>query len=267
MEIGICTSLEKAADLAGAGVDLAGVDFIEEHVQRFLVPELGDDEFAKSRELALNSPVPPRVANCFLPGKLKCVGPEVKVNEARILQYAETAFARAAEVGIDTIVFGSGGSRKVPDGFPKAEAVRQLVELLTKLAPLAAKRGVTVVVEPLASADCNFVNSLAEGAEVVEAVGHESVRLLADTYHMLRDGEGPEAIAKHGRLLRHCHVAEIEGRACPGTHGEDLTPYYRALKSVGYEGRLSMECSWKDMASECAGAVGYIKARLAEAGY
>ena len=99
------------------------------------------------------------------------------------------------------------------------------------------------------------------------AEGPESVRLLADFYHMARDGEPADEIAKHGGLLAHCHVAEAEKRTPPGVAGDDFGPYLRALKAAGYDGALSIECRWSDFETEAPAAVRYLRDRLADAGY
>jgi sugar phosphate isomerase/epimerase len=259
MEIGVCTDVGSAGLLVGKGVD-----FIEEHVQRFLVPERREAEFAPAKELASASAPPVKAANCFLPGSLRCTGPDA--DHGAVVAYAEVAFARAREVGIDAVVFGSGGARRLPAGFPKDEATRQFTDLLARLGPLARANGVTVVVEPLNSAECNFINSLAEGAEVVKGASHVGIRLLADFYHMLRDGEPAHEVERHGELIAHCHVAEKEGRACPGTAREDFVPHFSALRAAGYDGRISIECRWDDMAGQVRGGVEYLRRQLAEAG-
>ena len=91
--------------------------------------------------------LPVAAANGFLPGSLKSTGPEA--NHEGVLAFAETAFKRASRVGIRHIVFGSSGSRRVPDGFDHGKAQLQFVALLARMAPLAKANDVTVVVEPL----------------------------------------------------------------------------------------------------------------------
>src|SRR5690606_26144840 len=83
-------------------------------------------------------------ANCFLPGGLKVTGPDV--DHARLAAYADTAFHRAASLGIRFIVFGSGGARQIPDGWPHAEGFEQFIRALEICAPLAQKHGVVLVV-------------------------------------------------------------------------------------------------------------------------
>jgi len=116
MEIGICVHPAKAAGLPGDAFD-----FIEVFVQNFLVPEKDEAEFKPNLDAARSAIKPVTSANGFLPTDLKCVGPDV--DEARLMRYAETAFRRAEQVGIKIIVFGSGGARTVPEGYPMEQAM------------------------------------------------------------------------------------------------------------------------------------------------
>ena len=229
---------------------IAGFDYIEENVQGFLIPEEKDEDFAAKLAVGSQSALPVAAANCFLPGALKCTGPVVDTE--RLARYAETAFHRAQQVGIRRIVFGSGGSRQIPDGFDRAKALEQFISFSRRIAPLAQKYEVIVVIEPLNKKECNFINSLADGAEIVKTVNHPNLRLLADIYHMSMDQESPEEIIKHGALLQHVHVAELDGRMAPGTHGEDFGPYLRALKKINYGHNLSFECGWKQFPEQAA---------------
>lgn len=257
MRIGICASVEAAGDIAAAGAE-----FVEEIVQSLLVPGQDEEAFAGKLKPAREAALPVKAANCFLPGAMKCVGPDVDTEG--LLRWAETVFRRAKAAGIETIVFGSGGARSVPEGFDRSEAMNQFVDLLKRLGPPAEGNGVTVVVEPLNSQECNFINSLAEGAEAVQRCSHESVWLLADIFHMARDGEEPEEIVRFGSLLRHTHIAEAEKRTPPGKMGDDFRPYFAALKKAGYGGAMTIECSWGDFASESASAVSYLKEQMSE---
>jgi sugar phosphate isomerase/epimerase len=76
------------------------------------------------------------------------------------------------------------------------------------------------------------------------------------------DGEGPESIEKYGHLIQHTHIAEKEGRAAPGTHKENFTAYFKALKNVGYEGRMSIECRWEELETQAPIAIAAIKNQL-----
>jgi sugar phosphate isomerase/epimerase len=254
--LGVCTSIGNAAILKAGGCD-----YIEESVQGFLIPDRPEAEFREKARALTGSALRVRACNSFLPGSLKSVGPEPRHDE--IVAYAETAFRRARETGIGTIVFGSSGSRSIPEGFDPKEARLQFVRLLRRLGPVARKHGIVVVVEPLQRSECNFINTVAEGAAIVEEAGHPNVRLLADIYHMLRENEGPESLAAADPLLKHVHIAEKDRRTAPGVAGDDFTPYLRALRRIGYAGAISLECRWGDLAAELPAAIEALKCQIA----
>ena len=257
--IGVCRGVD-AGHIAKAG----GAAFLEVSCRGWLVPHRSDEEFAKRKALLLASPVPPRAANSFLPGSLRTTGPEA--DQAAVATYAERAFRRAAEVGIETITFGSSGSRSLPDGFPRSDAELQFTAVLARLAPLAGKHGVTLSVEPLQKRETNFINRVDEAARIVRAVQHPRVRITADIFHMMREGEGPASIAKAGDLIHHVHVAEKRERTAPGRDGDDFRPYLRALRDSDYRGRVSIESRWSDLAKELPVAVKALKEQLASLG-
>ncbi len=253
--IGVCTGVNNAEILASAGYD-----YIEAGVRNFLVPDKDESVFLENLVLAQNAPIPVKACNSFLPGEMKSVGPET--HHPEILEFSRTAFRRAKQAGIEIIVFGSGGSRNIPEGFSHEEATAQFVSLLKQMAPIAGEYNVVVVLEPLRSGETNFINTVAEGAVIVEKVGHPNFRLLADIYHMLMEDESPESIINHAHLLKHMHIAEKEGRAVPGTHGEDFTPYFDAMRKAGYPGMISIEGRWENLEEQAPSAIAIMKQQM-----
>ena len=129
------------------------------------------------------------------------------------------------------------------------------------------RAGVTLMIEPLSAGECNFINTLAEGAEIVEACDHPGVMLLGDTYHLGHHGEGPEAVRRHGNILRHFHVAEYPSRRYPGADGQSYVGWFEALRAAGYTGGVSIECRWGDLTAEAGPALTNLRRDLAAAGY
>ncbi|QHW00723.1 sugar phosphate isomerase/epimerase family protein [Spirosoma endbachense] len=257
LPLGVCTSYDKASLVKGLGYS-----FVEESVGRFLIPDLGDGQYEKNRQALKTENVPVRSYIYFFPGTLKSVGPEL--HHEAILQRADLALKRAKECGSKNIVFGSGGSRAIPDGFDRATAKAQHIALCQKMAPIAEKYGVTLAVEPLNRGETNFINSLAEGVEIIQAVNNPWFRLQCDIYHMLKEDEKPEEIIKYGQYIVHCHIAEKQSRTPPGVKGDDFKPYFRALKQIKYQGGLSLECVWADFDNEVKQGLSVVKKQLAE---
>jgi len=240
-------------------------DFIEGHVQNFLRPEAPEAEFAPLDAALAGAAVKMPAANCLFPADLKVVGPAV--DWRRFDGYVETAFRRAQQSGLRCIVFGSAGARMVPEGFSAARAFEQYVEALRRMAPVAQRHGLTVVVEPLNRGECNLINTVEEGFEAAERAAHPSVELLVDLFHMLRNDEAPGGIVKVGSRIRHAHLAERDERTAPGVKGDDFRPFLRALRAAGYDSLLTIECHWGDFAAEAAPALAEVRRQLAESGY
>ncbi|MCR4921296.1 MAG: sugar phosphate isomerase/epimerase [Bacteroidaceae bacterium] len=254
--IGICTSLQNASI-----VKAAGGHHVEQSISDFMMPEKSEEEFAKNKEAAAASVLPILSCNGFFPGDLRLTGPNA--DHERAVRYTEVAMKRCAETGVVTAVLGSGGARSIPEGFSREEGEAQFVALLKRLGPIAKKYGVTIVIEPLRKQECNFINTVAEGCAIARKVNHPNVRVLADLYHMMQEGEGPQSILDAGRkYLRHVHIAEKVNRTPPGVDGDDFTPYFRALKKIKYQGNISIECGWSDFRSQARPAIEEVKRQL-----
>lgn len=262
MEIGICAT---PADIQG--VAQPPFTFIEAHVVNYLRPEAPDADFEPLRLAALNCPLPTPAANVLFPPDLKVTGPAVDLG--RMQRYAEKAFARAQAIKMHTIVFGSAGARMMPEGWSASRGFAQYVEAVKLIAPIAARHGVTIVVEALNRGECNLINTLDEGADAARQANQPNVKLVADVFHMLRNGEAPDAITRHADLITHSHIAENEGRAEPGVHGDDFRPFLKALRSAKACKLLTIECIWStgDMKNSVVGAVASLRRQLTDAGY
>lgn len=256
IEFGVCTNISDSALL-----DSCGYDYIEESVQQFLMPSEDEKKFNEMLLQNKFAAIPVRACNNFLPDSLKCVGSEA--DHPGILDFMETTFCRAQTAGVEYIIFDSCGSRRIPEGFMYEEAYRQFFELCRQMVVIAAKYEVVVVLKPLNANECNFINSVLEGGEFVERVNHPNFRLLADFYQMRIEKEGPENLIKYGHLIHHTHISEKEGRAAPGTHNEDFKAYFKALKNVGYEGKVSIECRWEDLEKQAPTAIAAMKNQIA----
>ncbi len=239
----------------------AGFEFMELSVQAQLKPE--EDEAAFLTELTKieAAPIPCPVANRFVPGHLKITGPDVDLDA--LTEYVLVAFERAQRAGLDTIVFGSGGARRVPEGFSRTKAEQQLVAFGKIIAPLAQHYNITVVVEPLNQKECNILTGLRESADYVRAVEHPHLQLLVDAYHWYLEEENAEDIIACAPLLRHVHIATYDARLAPGLEPCDFSEFFRGLREGNYNGRVSIEGRWSDMPNEAAGALAELK-RFAE---
>jgi sugar phosphate isomerase/epimerase len=258
MQLGVCADPQYGPALADAGFS-----FLELHVQNHLRTLEDEDAFRSELARIQGAPIPALVANCFVPGSLKITGPEVDL--AQLEQYVETALARAQRAGIGTIVFGSGGARRIPEGYDRGQAWQQLIDFGKMVAPIAAAHDVTIVVEPLCERECNVLTTVGESGRYVMEVDHPSFLLLVDAYHWSRDHDSFDDIVQYGPLLRHVHIATTDSRLPPGFEPCDLSEFFRALRLAEYDGPVSIEARWEDIEAQAAEAYGHLERIMREA--
>jgi D-psicose/D-tagatose/L-ribulose 3-epimerase len=252
IQVGCCAPLKDME-----AVQAAGFDYLEPMVSE--IAGMSDADFAKYagrlKELKIATPS----ANVFLPGKIKVTGPAV--DPAAQADYLKKAMGRLESLGIRIVVFGSSGSRNVPDGFPREQALQQLVEFCRLAGAEAGTHNITIVVEPLRPQESNIINTAAEGLALVQAVNHPNVRLLVDFYHMASQKEDFTYIEKAGADIRHAHIANPAGRIYPKPgDGCDYSGFFEALRHIGYCSRLSVEAGTKDMPQDAPLAIALIRA-------
>jgi len=260
MELGVCADPKFGAALADAGFT-----FIELHVQNNRKTMEDEATFQAEWARIQTSPIPAPVANCFVPGSLKITGPDADLG--KLEAYVEIALSRAATAGMDTIVFGSGGARRIPDGYDRGEAWKQLVAFGKLIGPIAERNGVTIVVEPLNLRECNVLNTVGESGQYVEQVDHPYFKLLVDAYHWLLDNDSYGSIIQYGPLIKHVHIATEASRKPPGFEPCDFRPFFQALKEIGYEGKVSIESRWDDIPEQAADAYSHLAQLVQDAGF
>lgn len=248
MRYGICGG--PATGLLAAE---AGFDYFEWSVGEFLRPSAPEATFREALKAVQAVPIPCPVVNCFVPGEYKITGPDV--DPAALLTYVSRVFERAQQAGVRTIVFGSGGARRVPAGFDPQRAHSQLVRFALLAATEAGRFGVTLVLEPLNRDECNVLNGVAECADLVREVDSPSFRLLVDAYHLLRDGDSLDDVRANADLLKHAHIATCENRLSPGAEPCEFGPFFKALRCGGYDGSISIEGKLPDGRASLATAL------------
>lgn len=204
MRYGMC-SAEQSPEIIEI-VKKAGYDYIE--CRFWWLARLSDEEFADYQKLLEENELPCEAANCFIPGEFKLINnPELNVDALKA--FVETGMKRCSELGVETVVFGSGGARSIPEGVDRKDGLNQLTSFLRDIiAPIAEKYEITVVIEPLSYADTNVINTIKEGADLAASTGSKYISDLCDLYHMVCVGEDVAAnIRALKGSIKHAHIA------------------------------------------------------------
>ena len=259
MEFGICTSIEGSQ-----AAKSAGFDYVEENVQSVLKGQTPAAEW-DGPQRAKTTALPILAMNCLVPGSLPIVGESA--DEAALKAYLDTVLKRAGVLGVRTVVFGSGGARKVPNGFSRDMAHQQIIRFLRNGMAAAKEHDVTIVVEPLNRSETNIINSVAEGMTYVREVDHPNFQCLVDSYHFWLEGEPLDNLRAAMPWIKHVHVADKDGRVAPGLSGtSDYKPFFQVLKAGGYAGRISYEgAAIPDFDATAPKIVAYLKKEWAAA--
>lgn len=251
MRFGVCAPVSEAGRLAKIGFD-----YFEASVSALAA--MTDAEFASFCAENAAAPIHAEAANCLFPGEIRLTGENVDFGEIR--RYLDRAMARLGAADVKIAVFGSGGSRRVPEGFPAERAWAQLTEVGKMLGEAAGRHGVTVALEPLRRAETNVINTQMEGLRLVRAVNHPNFRLLCDYYHLIEEGGTPEDVEACGKALVHTHIANPDGRcAMSQTDKADYRAFFNALRCAGFDARMSFEGSVSDFEAELPGALAVMK--------
>jgi hydroxypyruvate isomerase len=154
---------------------------------------------------------------------------------------------QAEQMGCRRIILLSG---KRDASMPRDKQHAVCVENLQRAGEVAAKRGFTLLLEPIDVLENPpiYLTRVEEAFEIARAVKLPSVRVLYDVYHQQRGlpaggGVAPLLAPLHGNvnLLGLVHVADVPGRHAPGTGVIDYAAIYRALRKDGYRGWMAME--------------------------
>ncbi len=260
MKFGVC-GMPTAKNADGSEFDLiqaakqAGFDYMELPVAT--VAALSEEDFAALKARVAAGGLPVEAMNVLFPGSLHLTG--LGVDWKAVKAYLRLALGRAGQLGAKVVVFGSGGPRKVPEGYDHARAWGQLIRLLRMAEPIAAKNGLTIVIEPLNQKETNIIHTGSEGLALAKLVDRPHIRLLIDLYHMHLIGEDPGIAVTARGYLRHAHFAKPEGRCYPAAQEDEFRAFFAGLRRGGYDERVSIEASYKNFTAEAPVALAIMK--------
>lgn len=129
-----------------------------------------------------------------------------------------------------------------------------LVDVLKDAAAYAKSKDVELSFEATNRFEINFINSTAEGLDLVERVGADNLGMTLDLFHIyLEDCNMYEAIAMAKDHVRHMHFSDSDRWPAGFSHGEiDFPALIQLLHAIGYDGYLSEGLVRADNADECA---------------
>ncbi len=147
-------------------------------------------------------------------------------------------------LGGRVLVHGSPAQRAPVPGEDAAQTMARLVETFAPIARLAETAGVTYCVEPLSPAETPVINTVADGAQLVAAVGSPAFRTMIDTSAAGQSEATPVADVIGQWLpsgsVAHVHVNDTN-RGAPGMGRDPFHDIARALRRADWPHPVAVE--------------------------
>jgi D-psicose/D-tagatose/L-ribulose 3-epimerase len=244
MKIALCNEVlqplpfERQCEIAAA----LGYDGLE--VAPFtLAPDpmaIDDGEAARLRRIAEDHGLAITGLHWLLvaPAGLSIVSDDAALRE-RTSAVMERLVELCAVLGGRYLVHGSPKQRSVPPGATRRQALDRASECLVRAARRAETCDVTYCLEPLSRVETDLFNTVAEAAELVDAIGSPALRTMIDC-SAAGQAEDETVDALMARWIPSGHIAHVQvndpNRRGPGQGAMRFDPILRTLLRLQREG-------------------------------
>ncbi len=142
----------------------------------------------------------------------------------------------------------------------KEETEELAIKAFKELADYAQPKNVHIALETVTIMQTNFINTLAEGAYIVDKVNRPNFRLMLDIFHLnLEEVDIIKAIKDYSSYNIHVHLAD-NNRRYPGHCGLDFEHIISTFKQCGYKGAFCTEIFQIPSMEEAAqGAIAHLQ--------
>jgi D-psicose/D-tagatose/L-ribulose 3-epimerase len=201
------------------------------------------------------------------PAGLSIVSAEVSVRE-RTGAVIERLVELCALLGGRYLVHGSPKQRSVPSGETHASALAHARETFARAARRAQECGIVYCIEPLARAETDLINTVADAVALLEEIGSPALQTMVDC-SAAGQTEAEPVDALMARWMPGGHIAHVQvndpNRRGPGQGALAFAPIVRTLlrmQALGhYRGIVAVEPFdyVPDGPAAAARAIGYLK--------
>jgi hydroxypyruvate isomerase len=165
-----------------------------------------------------------------------------KEHHALLVQAYEPQINAVADGGFKNLICFSGNRAGLDD----ETGIKHCAEGLSKILPLAEKRGVVICMELLNSRVDHHdyqCDKSAWGVELVKQIGSANFKLLYDIYHMqIMEGDVIATIRKEHENFAHYHTGGVPGRhEIDETQELNYAPIMRAIAETGFKGHVAQD--------------------------
>lgn len=199
------------------------------------------------RELEKHGLRPGPVCACFPPDRdLRGTKAQQKNAVDYVCRLVDLAVLLGAS-GVAGPMYSATGRADAVEPQERRKHWATVVKHLRRICAYAEARDKKIYLEPLNRFETDFLNTVEQGLELIEAVGSPALQLHLDTFHMnIEEKSLPTAIRRAGKHLGHFHACGSD-RGTPGGDHTDWKGIAAALKAVRYEGDVVIESFTQDV--------------------
>lgn len=178
-------------------------------------------------------------------GKLNAEDPDLA---ARSMKIYRQAIAVCNQLGaITEMEFEYAAQSPVPLFHPYRRMNdgqrERFCRILTELAAEVAE-GAFLLLEPINRYESPFLNNVADNLEILKELKIPRTGILADVFHMsIEEADIPAAIRSGKGWIHHVHLGD-NNRLTPGNGALNWRAIADALKEIGYDGYVNLECGF-----------------------
>jgi sugar phosphate isomerase/epimerase len=156
-------------------------------------------------------------------------------------EYLREAVDFCADLGGKFMIFGSPKRRSLEAGVSREQGEAWLLDAFRPATRQAEARGVTICLEPLSTAETNFLNTAAETIALAARMESPAFSTMLDVKAMSSEGAPvPDIIRASAGKFSYFHANDRNLKG-PGFGDTQFGPIAEALKTVRYDGFVSVE--------------------------
>ena len=186
----------------------------------------------------------------------------------RTLAVMQRLVELCALMGGSYLVHGSPKQRSVPPGSSREQALERATESFAKVAATARNAGVIYCIEPLSTRETDLINTVAEAARIVDAIGSPGLKTMIDCSAAGQmENEAIEVLMQ--RWMPSGHIAHVQvndpNRRGPGQGDMKFSAILQAIAQLqasgDYHGIVAVEpFDYVPDGPTCAArAIGYLQ--------
>jgi len=187
--------------------------------------------------------------SAFIPAQFRyptCLCSPSETIRTDSVEYIKNSIITSVWLGCSKVTICSGHTLY---GQGYDHGMKQLTVSMKELLEFAAKKKVTLLLEPAHPFESDLTVTVADGIRLIKNLGFENLGIVMDTGHCFINKESlVDCVSLLKDIPFHVHIDDNKGLSddhkIPGEGEISFVPFLKALKESGYDGFLTIELGW-----------------------